>query len=184
MGIIPTCAARIRRLYFEKRLGIAPIAALTGHSCYAVEKLVKAKGWNVARAAIKDSARGSVSDDDSHDALPEVPAPLSPPKTTTEGELVQRLYNAIDETLAEIEKPARSNAKSGGEYDRKTRAISSMVRSLEKVLEIKVKQAKANDQSGGVAAEKVRIDAEQLRRDIAERLERLQRKRKSQSPSR
>ena len=76
MGIKPTCAARIRRLYFEKRMGIAPIAALTGYSLYAVEKLVKAKGWNVARAAIKDSARGSVSDDDSHDALPEVPAPM------------------------------------------------------------------------------------------------------------
>ncbi len=184
MGIKPTCAARIRRLYFEKRMGIAPIAALTGYSLYAVEKLVKAKGWNVARAAMKRGASSSLSDDDTDDALPEVPATASPPKTTTEGELVQRLYNAIDETLAEIEKPARSNAKSGGEYDRKTRAISSMVRSLEKVLEIKVNQAKANDQSGGAAAEKVRVDAEQLRRDIAERLERLQRKRKSQSPSR
>ena len=49
MGITPTCAARIRRLYFDKRLGIAPIAARTGYSLYAVEKLIKAKGWNIAR---------------------------------------------------------------------------------------------------------------------------------------
>ena len=185
MGIDPTCAARIRRLYFDQKHGIAPIAALTGQTHYAVEQLIKRRGWNVARAAMKSSARVTVCDDNAIDEVSKAAAGnILPAKTTTEGDLVQRLYNAIDETLAEIEKPAAKSAKAGGEYDRKTRAISSMVRSLEKVLEIKVKQAQANDQSGGVAAEKVRVDAEQLRRDIAERLERLQRKRKSQSPSR
>ena len=185
MGIKPTCAARIRRLYFQKKLGVDRIAALTGHSSYAVSQLIKRRGWNISRAAIDKGDHGGIGNSATITAIPAALRNDNPPaKATTECDLVQRLYNAIDETLAEIEKPAPKSAGSRGEYDRKTRAISSMVRSLEKVLEIKVKQAKANDQSGGVAAEKVRVDAEQLRRDIAERLERLQRKRKSQSPSR
>ena len=189
MGIDPTCAAKIRRLYLGDRLSIVAIARKTGCTKYAVTLLIKFKRWDVERAELKRRelcARLEPADEGESIQLASVTAKSAAPvrAAATEGDLVQRLYNAIDETLAEIETPLAKSARSGSEYDRKTRAISSMVRSLEKVLEIKVKQAQANDQSGGVAAEKVRADAEQLRRDVAERLERLQRKRKSPDASR
>ena len=189
MGIDPKLAANIRRLYLDDRFSMVAIAKKTGCTVYAVTLLIKFKRWDAERVELKRRelcARMEPADEvETTQRAIASAKPAAPVRAAaTEGDLVQRLYNAIDETLAQIEIPSGTKVKSGGEYDRKTRAISSMVRSLEKVLEIKVKQAQANDQSGGVAAEKVRADAEQLRRDIAERLERLQRKRKSQSPSR
>ena len=184
----PEELAKARRLHYSGAI-TGDIAAMMETTPHVIRGLIVKNGWPPRGRGYK------VKTPPPHLTWAEIaaghdPQPLSSPLPAgtkrapdNEADLVQRLYNALDETLEEIVSPAGMGAIARGDLDKKTRAIASMVRSLEKVLEIKVSQAKANDTSGGANAEKVRIDAEQLRRDIAERLERLQRKRDAHEPS-
>ena len=187
--VTPDILDKICQLYFWG-VYLDDIATLSNTTRSVIETLIKRNRWPRRGKARTGGSLTTVVP--FHYPVAGFAAPPAAPSPDAAGsfakrdpadetDLVQRLTNAIDETLSEIEVPPGAGAR--GHYDKKTRAIASMVRSLEKVLEIKVKRAKANDKSGGTIAEKVRIDAEQLRRDIAERLERLQRKRDAETPS-
>lgn len=102
--------------------------------------------------------------------------------------LTERLYAAIDQELQQLEAGAQdAPAKSVADIERRTRTLMNMIRGLEKVLELdtdkqKTKGGRSNRGPGqrakhqdtsvhdtGVSAD----DAERMRQDIAERLERL-----------
>lgn len=101
--------------------------------------------------------------------------------------LLQRLYNAIDLKLNQLEKHmTSSNDVSSADHERDTRALTSLVRSFERVTEFDPDRANRTAAATGPAAADpaasspvlaTAADAERLRRDIAQRLERILEKR-------
>lgn len=84
--------------------------------------------------------------------------------------LVQRVYNTIDGELNKLE---QHKGASSQDRERASRALSQMVNSLEKAVEMQREITKANAK-GSTSKDKEQLaHAEDLRRAIAERLERL-----------
>jgi cellobiose-specific phosphotransferase system component IIA len=88
--------------------------------------------------------------------------------------LVQRVYNTIDGELTKLEKQKGASSQ---DRERASRALSQMVSSLEKAVEMQREMTKAAAKGSGVKDKEALAHAEDLRRAIAERLERLQRQR-------
>lgn len=99
-------------------------------------------------------------------------------ETMTDGNVrasvANRLYRAIDTKLNRLEARMHSGETlSPADSERETRELGTMVRSFEKLTEL----AAESDAPRGQAAERRQLitaeDAERMRREIAERLERL-----------
>jgi len=115
----------------------------------------------------------------------------------TRGALILRLYNAIDLKLTQMEKlmtePAPDKPTSSADHERETRALTGLIRNFERVTELNADlTSPARSGRNGSPAPTPATDAtrdtgapanahaatspasaEQLRRDIAQRLERL-----------
>ncbi len=104
----------------------------------------------------------------------------APPKTKppTKRSLVQRVYNTIDSELTKLEKQKGLTSQ---DRERASRALSQMVNALEKAVEMQREMTKQKSTGGNAKSKEALAHAEDLRREIAERLERLNRKR---APSR
>ncbi|CCB65617.1 MULTISPECIES: hypothetical protein [unclassified Hyphomicrobium] len=97
----------------------------------------------------------------------------------TKRSLVQRVYNTIDGELTKLEKQKGLTSQ---DRERASRALSQMVNALEKAVEMQREMTKRKTTgAGGARTKEALAHAEDLRREIAERLERLNRKR---APSR
>ena len=104
-------------------------------------------------------------------ALSAVPAAITAAKPK---DLVQRVYNTINGELSKLENQTGASSQ---DRERASRALSQMVNSLEKAVEMQRVIAK-DKTSGSAAKDKEALKyAEDLRREIAERLERLNLKR-------
>jgi hypothetical protein len=89
--------------------------------------------------------------------------------------LVTRIYSTIDKELSKLE---QHDGESSQDRERASRALSQMVNSLEKAVDMQREMTKANGRPQVSGKEKEALKhAEELRREIANRLERLQRKR-------
>lgn len=89
--------------------------------------------------------------------------------------LVKRIYNTIDKELSKLEEHA---GKSSQDRERASRALSQMVSSLEKAVEMQREIARESGRKrGGKKDTEALKHAEELRREIADRLERLHRQR-------
>jgi hypothetical protein len=88
--------------------------------------------------------------------------------------LVQRIYNTIDVELTKLEKQKGTSSQ---DRERASRALSQMVGSLEKAIDMQREMTKRTSKGGGQKDMEALAHAEDLRREIAERLERLNRKR-------
>lgn len=99
--------------------------------------------------------------------------PAKPTKAKP-GTLVQRVYNTIDSELQKLEK---QNGLTSQDRERASRALSQMVNALEKAVEMQRNIAKTKSPGGDARTKEALAHAEDLRREIAERLERLNRKR-------
>lgn len=84
--------------------------------------------------------------------------------------LLQRVYNTIDGELTKLE---AQTGVSSQDRERASRALSQMVSSLEKATEMQREISKDKNRGGGAKAKEALRHAEDLRRQIAERLERL-----------
>lgn len=110
-----------------------------------------------------------------------LPTQTTDAKPTTRQRLIKRLYAAIDQELEQLEAGSFGNRRpSATEIERRTRTLTLMIRGLEKVLELDTDQQKpkrtaagSRAPSGGSARVVANEDAAQMRRDIAQRLERL-----------
>lgn len=96
----------------------------------------------------------------------------------TKRSLVQRVYNTIDGELTKLEKQKGLTSQ---DRERASRALSQMVNALEKAVEMQREMTKRKSVGGNAKSKEALAHAEDLRREIAERLERLNRKR---APSR
>jgi len=92
----------------------------------------------------------------------------------TKKSLVQRVYNTIDGELTKLEKQKGLTSQ---DRERASRALSQMVNALEKAVEMQREMTKTKTSGGGAKSRESLAHAEDLRREIAERLERLNRKR-------
>jgi hypothetical protein len=88
--------------------------------------------------------------------------------------LVQRVYNTIDSELAKLEKQKGLTSQ---DRERASRALSQMVNALEKAVEMQRDITKTKSSGGDARNKEALAHAEDLRREIADRLERLNRKR-------
>jgi hypothetical protein len=88
--------------------------------------------------------------------------------------LVQRVYNTIDGELTKLEKQKGLTSQ---DRERASRALSQMVNALEKAVEMQRDMTKRKPTGGDAKSKEALAHAEDLRREIAERLERLNRKR-------
>ncbi len=87
--------------------------------------------------------------------------------------LVQRIYDTIDGELTKLE---QQDGRSSQDRERASRALAQMVNSLEKAVDMQREIAKPG--KGAKSKDKEALAyAEQLREEIAQRLERLTRKR-------
>lgn len=93
---------------------------------------------------------------------------------------MQRVYNAID---GELEKLEKQKGLTSQDRERASRALSQMVNALEKAVEMQREMTKRKATGGDAKSKEALAHAEDLRREIAERLERLNRKRTSQRHS-
>ncbi|WP_339084324.1 hypothetical protein [Hyphomicrobium sp. ghe19] len=91
--------------------------------------------------------------------------------------LVQRVYNTIDGELTKLEKQKGLTSQ---DRERASRALSQMVNALEKAVEMQRVMTKRKPTGGDAKSKEALAHAENLRREIAERLERLNHKRSSQ----
>ena len=110
------------------------------------------------------------------------------PLRPTRKRLAKRLYAAIDQELQQLETGACSaDPMSVADVERRTRTLMNMIRGLEKVLELEADKQKQKNQrakrkgaSGRGSSSRTANDgqtpsddAERMRQEIAERLERL-----------
>ncbi len=89
--------------------------------------------------------------------------------------LVQRIYDTIDGELTKLEEQAGTSSQ---DRERASRALAQMVNSLEKAVDMQRDIAKSGKRASSKDKEAL-AHAEQLREEIAQRLERLNRKRAS-----
>jgi len=95
-------------------------------------------------------------------------------RAPTKRSLVQRVYNTIDGELTKLEKQRGLTSQ---DRERASRALSQMVNALEKAVEMQREMTKRKTTGGDAKSKEALAHAEDLRREIAERLERLNRKR-------
>lgn len=138
----------------------------------------KSKSTRASKTAIeKRAASVPASTSKSLTAKPTVRAKAKPSATTTRAKpnaLVQRVYNTIDGELTKLEKQKGLTSQ---DRERASRALSQMVNALEKAVEMQREMTKRKSTGGDAKSKEALAHAEDLRREIAERLERLNRKR-------
>lgn len=89
-------------------------------------------------------------------------------------QLTKRLYSTIEQELQQLENQvARGTVDGVGDLERRSRTLMTMIRSLEKVLELDADKSKRTRQGAKRTEQQARDNIDQLRQEIAERLERL-----------
>ncbi|MEO1282295.1 MAG: helix-turn-helix domain-containing protein [Pseudomonadota bacterium] len=195
MAVDEATWAAVRRAYESGDVSVGDVARSHGISVSTLYRRARTCGWarrtvragraagteTQEAAAVQRRQNGLPSSDgvaqqDHADGRKTKPA--SKVKSTNEKPaLLRRLYNAIDMKLSRLEDRMRTNSDlSCADSERETRELSSMIRSFEKVTacaaDLNTKRskrgkAKGDQPRGGVA------DAERMRLEIAERLEKL-----------
>jgi hypothetical protein len=203
MPISPKTWAAVWNAYFEGQLSVAAICAKYQISPKAFRQHREDEAWPDRPKLTSRAANGQFQ-----------PAPRPKPLTasaarTLRGELIARLYNAIDLKLTQLERRMSNDDKptSSADHERESRVITGMARTLENVTELNADlaaqsrrprsaaaagksadaaPADAAANTGGPAANPALAtaalaadpaSAERLRRDIAQRLERILEKR-------
>lgn len=176
--------AEIRCVYEACDASVAAIAARFGISEGAIYRRARRDGWP-PRKKLKRGRRDGRSGGEAEKAAPRQrrrarkQAPTADP--ATDAELIARLYNAMDAKLKRLEARMETNEEvSASESERETRELGSMIRSFEKVTAfaaaIKGRVDKGRKKPAVAAG-----DAERMREEIAQRLERVCADRKASS---
>jgi hypothetical protein len=147
------------------RFGMTPqriVAKATKDGWTGRERAAKARGRSDARPPRKPQAN------DASKGKNRVPLPTRGAQRA----LIGRLYRAISLKLEHMEKRmASGEARSAQDEERESRALATLINNFEKVTEAGAELDKDRDASR--ASGRGGPDAERMRREIAERLERL-----------
>lgn len=186
----------IARAWQDGAIPIAQIADQHGLTQGQLRQAAKARGWPTraqikkaealsrCKAAAKRSPpkkaaapRGTPNAAEAEPAQRGPPANTNKPRTKAVNAktLVTRIYTTIDKELSKLE---QHDGESSQDRERASRALSQMVSSLEKAVDMQREITKAQGRAQASGKDKEALKhAEELRREIADRLERLQRKR-------
>lgn len=184
--------AKVEKLYPDKSQNLVRLAALVGLTSIALSQEAKKRGWTMRTlpriAPQEDSqvvAPGSPKGGRKAQTRSAPRIASGSPKGSRNAQtrkspskkpsaLVQRVYDTIDGELTKLEE---QTGVSSQDRERASRALSQMVSSLEKAVEMQREMTKATAKGSGTKNQEALAHAEDLRRSIAERLERLQRQR-------
>ena len=170
----------IRRLYVDSDEPVAAIASRSGVAPRALYDRARKDGWPRRIDRAKSPAAPSETQSPPP-ATVGVPAGLAQRRA-----LVRRIYRAIDTKLKVMElrmekeltastKPAPSSA----DHERDTRAIATLIKTLESVTELEIGldraagETAANTDAGPEDARALADEADRFRRELAQRLQRL-----------
>jgi cellobiose-specific phosphotransferase system component IIA len=183
--------AQAQILYEGKTAKIPVIAAMVGLAAIQLSNEAKARGWKMrtaparAKAAAKpapllQSSQLEAPPDLSETAAtdkPEKPKrasrkakPAANPSALRPIVLVRRVYKTIDGELTKLEKQEGASSQ---DRERASRALSQMVNSLEKAVEMQREITKDTAKGSGSKNKQELAHAEDLRRTVAERIQRL-----------
>jgi hypothetical protein len=162
---------------------VAQIAVQYGMTPHVLVTTAKARGWpsrgelkrKPAKPAAKSGQAEAKAAATNAQARSGAKAAAQRAKSVNPRTLVNRIYNTIDQELSKLE---QHDGESSQDRERASRALSQMVSSLEKAIEMQreITKAQGRPQVSGKDKEALK-HAEELRREIADRLERLHRKR-------
>jgi transposase-like protein len=170
----------IRRFYADSNEPVAAIARRLGVAPRAIYDRARKDGW--PRRADRRKPPDAPSQPEAPPlAMVDVPAGLAQRRA-----LVRRLYRAIDTKLKvmelRMEKELTSSSKpvpSSADHERDTRAIATLIKTLESVTELEIGLDRASGETTGNAAagpdnaRALADEADRFRRELAERLQRL-----------
>ncbi len=188
MSVDDAAWGEIRRCYVDGRETVADIAARFGVSVGAIRYRVRRDGWSrsVSRSGSSKWSGAGEGETKKHDKRVDAgkrvlrrnrktkraQTLIEDPLAARE-EVVGRLYRAILMKLEDLEvRMEQGQDLSAADSERETRELSTMVRSFEKVTGVAADIAKERKPKAGARAT-VTADAERMRVEIAERLERL-----------
>jgi hypothetical protein len=175
---------QIRRLYVDGDEPVAAIARQFGLAPKRIYDHARKCSWP-RRSQRTDRPIPQASADG--EAEPEAPAPSLPSGIAARRALVRRLYRAIDTKLKVMELrmekelvPSRKVKSSSADHERDTRAIATLIKTLESVTELEVGLDRPTDGSPSANhntpdARALADEADRFRRELAERLQRLTR---------
>lgn len=174
--------AAVRRAYADASVPLSEIAKRFGLTPMRIGSKAKAEDWpgREARMTVKPRAARQAA------AFGKPARPSRSGVLPTRGAqkaLIGRLYRAISLKLEHMEKRmASGKPRSAQDEERESRALATLINNFEKVTEAVAEL----DHDGNARAAGAGADAEHMRREIAERLERLGRggppKRRSREP--
>ncbi len=169
MGVDEPVWASVRRAHEETTEPAAQFCRRLGVSVSTYYGRRKREGWSTRPGTGRPDTKQS-----------------APAQSASPRRLTKRLYAAINQELQQLEAGANeghaSPVASVADIERRTRTLMNMIRGFEKVLELDTDKQKLKGgrtkRSSGQKPQRQRADisaedAEQMRQDIAERLERL-----------
>lgn len=178
--------AAVRLAYAEPSVSLAEIGARFGLTPQRIGAKAKMEGWTgretrrKARSAAKSRSK-TPHCKPAPDDQPQGSNRGKPPAKRSRGRLptrdaqkavVGRLYRAISLKLEHMEKRmASGDPRSAQDEERESRALATLINNFEKVTEAAAELDQ--DRDAAHAASASGADAERMRREIAERLERL-----------
>ena len=172
--------AEVRRAYEAGTVTLKEIGAEFGMTPQRIGARAKKEGWSgQARsrrraAAVPPEAKDAVEAD--AEGKPDDEAPTrrrtALPTRRAQRALIGRLYRAISLKLEHMEmRMASGKARSAQDEERESRALATLISNFEKVTEAVADLDRDKDAARSTG--RVGADAERMRREIAERLERL-----------
>lgn len=193
MAMSAALKARLQRLYLDAANPYAALVAESGLNRFEFQGLVKAENWGKrtkAAKVLKAKAvpeRAAASNDNDAEPGPgdEVAQPIVKPRTPKGGSkrsgrkrkltpsptgLLKLVYGTIEKELGKLE---RQSGDQSQDRERASRALSQIMNSLEKAVEMQRGIAKDNTRGGGKKDKEALRNAEDLRKEIVERIERF-----------
>ena len=179
--------ARLKRLYLEAAVPYAALVAESGLQRFDFQKLVKNEKWGARPRVAKDSTAarmhtGIQAAEAVPDAAADAPPAAKKRKKKTKKEDAPKPAGLANQMLGavriELNKLAGQDGTTSQDRERGSRALMQLMNTLEKAVKMHKKVSK---KPGGNKQHKETLkDAETMRREIAERLERLHEQRMAQ----
>jgi hypothetical protein len=169
--------AEVRQRYPDRSYKLSEIAELVGLSTISLSLEAKRRGWPMRtepKAKTSKTKTSKTKTSKPGAASSQLPAKEKPKKAPKESDLLGHVRSTIEGELTKLDKQTGDTSQ---DRERASRALSQMVNSLEKAIDMQREIAKDTTKGAAKKNKEELAHAEDLRRAIAERIEGLQRKR-------
>lgn len=170
MSVAETNWAEIRRAYEGGPEAVARLAERFSIPAGRIYRRAKKEGWRRRELEVPNAEPSRKAG--AARQQPDKPTPSGQDRPVNKQAMIARLYKAIDENLKRLEARMGSDREiSVADSERETRELGVMIRSFEKVTEFATEIENRRQPAGREPVSTA--DAERMRAEIAERLERL-----------